>query len=291
VSCFIAVDAIHQATMRRMLKAILVLLAVVPIATVTSPVFSQDSSTDARSGLEAAIATLIPGLSADERGSLISDGEITNLYETPAVPRLAPAFADVVAADLAELSPRLGVELIVLHRTPGAASLSQEQMFTVLQSISTMTGIQYYSASRGYMRTLFYESYIIDDPEDRNGLPDPVWQVAPVQDQLFIYQRDSSFGKNILQLDYRTDGDAILLTMRNLTRMLYRGIVPAVGPQRLLLHLIVIPVEDYLLFYGSSGADPLSLLGMEERARTSFTNRIVALRDWFLDQLDSELGR
>ena len=118
---------------------------------------------------------------------------------------------------------------------------------------------------------------------------DPVWQVAPDHDQLYIYQRDSSFGKNTLQVDYRTEGDAILLTMRNLTRMLYRGIVPAVGPERLMIHLVVMPVGDYLLFYGSSGADPVSLLGMEERARASFSNRIVALRDWFLDQLEAEL--
>ena len=285
-SCFIAVDAIHQATMRRLLKAILVFLTVVSAGTMTSPVFSQDAAAGARSDLEDTIATLVPGLTETELKMLISEGEITNMYEAPAVPRLAPAFADVVAADLAALNPRLGVELIVLHRKPGAASLPQERIFTILQSISTMTGIEYYSASRGYMRTLFYESYIIDNPDDRNRLPDPVWQIAPDHDQLHIYQRDSSFGKNILQLDYRADGDAILLTMRNLTRMLYRGIVPAVGPEQLILHIIVMPVGDYLLFYGSSGAAPIGLLGMEERARTSFHNRIVALRDWYLDQFE-----
>ncbi|MEE8441801.1 MAG: DUF6675 family protein [Spirochaetia bacterium] len=273
--------------MRRLLKAILVFLVGVSAGTMTPAVFSQESTSEARSGLEATVTALVPGLTAAELTVLISEGEITNMYEAPAVPRLAPAFADVVAADLAALDPRLGVELIVLLRTPGIAAIPQERMFTVLQSISTMAGIEYYSASRGYMRTLFYESYIVDDPDHHNRLPDPVRQVAPEHDRLYIYQRDSSFGKNILQLDYRTDGDAILLTMRNLTRMVYRGIVPAVGPERLLLHLIVIPVGDYLLFYGSSAADPVSLLGMEERARTSFHNRIIALRSWYLDQLES----
>ncbi len=275
--------------MRRLPKAILVFLIVVSAGTMTSPVFSQDTAADARSGLEDTISALLPGLTETELKLLVTEGETTNMYEAPAVPRLAPAFADLVAADLAALNPGLGVELIVLHPKPGATSLPQERIFTVLQSISTMTGIEYYSASRGYMRTLFYESYIIDNPDDRNRLPDPVWRAAPDHDQLYIYQRDSSFGKNILQLDYRTDKDAILLTMRNLTRMLYRGIVPAVGPERLMIHLVVMPVGDYLLFYGSSGADPIGLLGMEERARTSFHNRIVALRDWYLDQLETEL--
>ncbi len=274
--------------MRRLPKAILVFLIVVSAGTVTSPVFSQDAAADARSGLEDALTTLIPELTETELEMLISEGEITNMYEAPAVPRLVPAFADAVAADLAALNPSLGVELIVLHGKPGAASFPQERLFTVLQSISTMTGIEYYSASRGYMRTLFYESSIIDNPDDRNRLPDPVWQVTPEHDQLYIYQRDSSFGKNILQLDYRADGDAILLTMRNLTRMLYRGIVPAVGPEQLILHIVVMPVGDYLLFYGSSGADPVGLFGMEERAGMSFHNRIVALRDWFLDQLEMQ---
>ena len=275
--------------MRRLIKAILVLLVVVAAGITTLPVFSQDTPADARSSLEATMAALIPGLTAQELDVLISEGETTNMYEAPAAPRLAPAFAGAVAADLAALEPGLGVELVALHRKPGAASLPDERIFTILQSISTMAGIEYYSASRGYIRTLFYESYVIDNPDDRNRLSDPVWQVAPDHDQLYIYQRDSSFGKNTLRVDYRTEGDAILLTMRNLTRMLYRGIVPAVGPERLMIHLVVMPLGDYLLVYGSSGADPISLLGMEERARTSFYNRIVALRDWFLDRLETEL--
>lgn len=277
--------------MRRSSKAILLPLLVLSAGILTLPVFSQDTNTiaEAQVDLMAALHSLIPGLTGEELDTLISEGEITNMYKAPAVPRLAPAFADLVTADLAALDPGLGVELIVLVEAPASAPLPLEEVFTVLQSISTMAGIEYYSATRGHMRTLFYESYIIDNPDDHNRLPDPVWQVTPDQDRLYIYQRDSTFGKNILQLDYRTEGDAILLTMRNLTRMLYQGFIPAVGPERLILHLVVMPVGEYLLFYGSSGANPISLFGIEERARTSFYNRIVALRNWYLDQLGTEI--
>ncbi|MBU8912935.1 MAG: hypothetical protein KOO61_02860, partial [Spirochaetales bacterium] len=66
--------------MRRLFKAILVLLVVVSAGTTTSPVFSQDGPADARSSLEATIAALIPGLTRQEVDVLISEGEITNMY-------------------------------------------------------------------------------------------------------------------------------------------------------------------------------------------------------------------
>lgn len=72
--------------------------------------------------------------------------------------------------------------------------------------------------------------------------------------------------------------------MRNLTRMLYQGIVPAVGPEELGLNLVVVPLGERLLFYGNSAARPISLLGMEARVQRSFYNRLVALYRWFLDQ-------
>lgn len=134
------------------------------------------------------------------------------------------------------------------------------------------------------MRTLFYESYVVEDADGSERRPDPRPTELTGTDQIYIYQHDSSFGRNVLELTYTVSQDAIRLRMRNLTRMLYRGIIPAVGPEELGLNLVVHPLGDKVLFYGNSAANPISLLGMEARVQRSFYNRLVALYQWFVSQ-------
>lgn len=230
---------------------------------------------------------LLPEIRSEELDQLLTSGELVNMYGSPDRPRLAPVFLSEVRQDINRLDPGLGVEVLVLLDQPNGGQPSTLQTYETLHAISTMAGIEYYSASRGYMRTLFHESYVIDDPDERNRVPDPQFDSVPPVDTVHVFQRDSSFGKNVYELRYRTEGDAILLSMTNLTRMLYRGIVPALGPERLRMHIAVVPVGDKVLLYGSSGADSINALGMEERARNSFYNRIVALHSWYLDQVAS----
>jgi len=225
----------------------------------------------------------LPDLSDSVLEELVAEHEITNLYSAPDSVRLAPVFASAIRAELAELRPAIGVEVLSIVETPGTAD--ELLSYGILQSISTMTGIEYYSASRGYDRTLFYESYVVSDPGSSEPLPDPQPVAVPENDLLYVVQRDSSFGKNVYEVTYRAKDGAILLSMQNLSRMMYRGIVPAVGPHKLRIHIAAIPGDGFTVLYGASGVDSLNVFGIEERARESFYNRIVALHDWYLDQL------
>jgi hypothetical protein len=268
-------------------KAILALLIVLLAGSAT---FAQDpgagpASPGSGEPLSTQIAAILPALSPDEVNTLVTDGEITNLYSAPDSPRLAPMYADRIREDLRPIGPRIGVEVLFVVPADDAGIPETPEIYTTLQSISTMEGIEYYSQSRGYMRTLFHESYVIDDPDERNRIPDPVTTDVPPVDRLFVFQRDSSFGRNVLQLDYRVDGEAVFLTMTNLTRMYYQGIVPAVGPRGLIFHILVMPLGDHLLFYGHAGADAPSLFGIEDRIQMSFYNRIVALYTWYNHQI------
>lgn len=266
--------------MRRSEKAILLFFSCICV-----PAASQTASPDE---LRAAVADLLPDLEADRLDELFETGELTNMYEAPAQPVFAPAFSSVIARELEELNPALGVEVLVLQPTP-ATGLTLP--YSILQSFSTMEGIEYFSVSRGYSRTLFLESYVVDGPETLNRLPDPRVAAVPDSERLYVFQRDSSFGRNVYEITYRADSVAVLLSMRNVTRMMYRGLVPAVGPNKLLFHIAVVPGDGFTLLYGSSGADTLSAMGMEERSRVSFYNRIVALHSWYLDRLTFELAR
>lgn len=229
------------------------------------------------------ILSAIDDLPESTRAMLASEGEIVNLYAAPDGPRLVPVLRSIVEDELQDLEPGLGVEVLSVVSTDSAADILRS--FRILQSVSTMQGIEYYSASRGYYRTLFHESYAVSDPDSREQREDPFAQELPESERLYVYQRDSSFGKNVYEVTYRTTETAVLLSMTNRTRMMYRGIIPAIGPGKLLIHIAVVPADGYVLLYGSSGVDSVNALGIEERARDSFYNRIIALHSWYLDRL------
>jgi hypothetical protein len=254
-------------------RAILILLAA-----------SMSAEADDRDALTASLRDL----SAGQIHTLLETGQLTVRYRDRTSVTLAPAFQEEVRSSLADLRPKIGVEVLFLRPSADASTQGAEipvNTYNVLRSISTMAGIEYYSASRGRMRTLFFESYAVSSESDPERIPDPLVSSIPPRDSIVIFQRDSSFARNLYRLEYVVSGEAVWVSMINLTPLLYRGLVPAVGAGALEIHMVVKPVGSYLVFYGNSGTSPIGLLGMEERAAESFYNRLVALADWFTHQL------
>ncbi len=242
--------------------------------------------------LAAQLRALVPALSAAEIERLIDTGQIVAISpigETDGIAiRLAPSYAEAVRADIAELDPTIGVEALYLVDAPPRTVRVDAELMTILQSISTMEGVEYYSATRDRMRTLFVESYVIAGPDDRTRRPDPVVASLSERDRIYAYQRDSSFGRNVLELAYTVSEEAIMLRMRNLTRTFYQGFIPVVGPGELGMSLVVQPIGDQFLFYAVTAARAPGAAGMEDRIRTSFTNRMHALRIWFGERIEQE---
>ena len=237
----------------------------------------------------ASVARAVPRLTAEQRRSLLEQGEISVLHsdlrstDTLALP-LAPAFEDRIVDDLDSVDPTLAVETLFLLESPVSEPRITVELYTILQAISTMTGIEYYSVSRGERRVLFSESYVIAGPRNREPVDDPRPTSLPPSETIFIYQRDASFGQNVFEVDYSVTNDAVLLTMRNLTRMYLRGLIPAVAPDGLRLSVVVRVVDHHLLFYAACAARSRALFGLESQVQESFYNRLVALHDWFMGQ-------
>ncbi len=267
------------------LLAATIVVQLIGAQTVASPSTASDGPAAVRADIE----KRLPHAELDEVDRLIVEGELLESYliEADASPmlRFAPLFRDSIRSDVASLEPTFAVEVLFLVAAPERALRIDEELVTVLQSVSTMEGIEYYSQSRGRMRTLFHESYVIADPEHRTRLPDPTATSLPGGQTIYAYQRDSSFGRNVLELTYSADAEGARLRMRNLTRMLYQGILPAVGPHSLEIDLVVVPVDGYMLFYGVAAARTAALFGLEGRVEASFANRLEALFRWFLDRV------
>jgi len=231
------------------------------------------------------LVMVVPTLTPWEVARLLETGRLTANGPNGGTLRLAPAHRAHVSAEVNALSPTIRVEALYLLHPSQAHETVTPGLYAVLQSISTMAGIEYYSHTRGRMRVLFHESHLVDGPQGRARLPDPAPTLVRDEDLLYAFQRDSAFGANIYEITYRADTESVHLRMTNLTRMYYQGIIPAVGPRGLELHFVVVPIGEALLFYGAVAARPATLLSMEDRMKESLANRIDALYRWFSDRL------
>lgn len=239
------------------------------------------------------LVAAITGPVAQEHDESRLPGGRTNFYTDSVQTRLAPdhPFTATVTKELERLAPRVGIEITVPVPVVDRAftDAGMRELYNILRRVSTMEGIEYYSASRGEMRTFYHESYAIDGPDGNRRIDDPVVTVIPPQDTIHVFQRDGSFGKNVQRLDYLAGRDAFLVTMTNTTTMVYK-VVPLVAPENLQTFLLILPRPDEgaIEFYGNLGVRVPALFGMRNRARDSFYNRIVALHDWFIQELASK---
>jgi len=241
--------------------------------------------------------SLIPPVYADR---LRSNGEI--LIETqlsnPA-PRLLPqnsGLRQFVSNAMGALNPNMLVEALYLYKKPApfhteSSSWDAGQrtgVFNQMTALSTLTGIQYFSASRNAMRVFYEQSAVIDSPTTKKPLPDPVYPSPPASLTLYARQKDLTFGDNVYRYEYASAGDAIFFTQENITALNY-GIIPAIGRGNLRSVLAVIDCGDSILIYAVSMAKAASVPGMQSRVGNSFTNRAEAVLKWFTGRLDSEL--
>lgn len=190
-----------------------------------------------------------------------------------------------------ELDPGIMVETLHLYRKPAGAErpawseAERIQLYNKVLALSTLTGLQYYSATRQAMRTFYESSGVIDNPSSKTTIADPVYQVPPDRLTVYARQKDLTFGDNTYQYDYYSFPDAMVFIQQNLTSLTY-GIIPAVGKNRLRSAVAIIDAGDYLLVYAASMAKAASVPGMKGRIGNSFSNRAGAILNWFSSRAD-----
>jgi hypothetical protein len=188
-----------------------------------------------------------------------------------------------------ELDPGIMVETLHLYpKPPGAekpawSEAERIQLYNKVLALSTLTGLQYYSASRQAMRIFYESSGVVGNASSKTIIADPAYQVPPARLTVYARQKDLTFGDNTYQYDYYSFPDAMVFIQQNLTSLTY-GIIPAVGKNRLRSAVAIVDAGDYLLVYAASMAKAASVPGMKERIGNSFSNRANAILNWFSSQ-------
>ncbi|MDR3343686.1 MAG: hypothetical protein LBT14_13080 [Treponema sp.] len=249
----------------------------------------------------------VPGFSAsleeligpDRRVALIDRGSLMELQFKASQPLLIPRHAmlqKLVDDALADLDSVILAESLYRYTKPAGSDYprwsesEQGALFNAALALSTLAGIQYYSSSRKTMRTFYETSVVIDGPETKRPLADPVYLQPPAEVVLYARQKDSTFGDTIYQYDYHALSDALIFVQQNITAMSI-GIIPAMGKHKLRSIIAVIDAERDLLIYAASMAQTASIPGMKDRIGKSFSTRIDAMLKWFAGQADTAFGR
>lgn len=199
------------------------------------------------------------------------------------------------AAEVERFDPSVVVEALYLYKKPAAAQgkawtdAERTLIFNVLRSLSTLSGIEYFSASRGRMRVFYESSYVVEGPEASAALPDPVVDSVPGRSTLYAVQRDLSFGENRYRYDYAAGDADISFVQMNLTTMSY-GFVPVLGKERLKTIVLLSDTDEGYLLYAVSAARAALVPGLNDKIKNSFSNRADAIYRWFSSRADLAFG-
>jgi len=242
----------------------------------------------------AAVPRLFPApledlVSASHAEKLRSSGEsITGTQLRNPAPVLLPLDNDLIRlvnGTIGLLRPNMMVETLYLYKKPASLGEERTGVFNQIMAVSSMTGLQYYSASRRAMRTFYEYSYVVDGPDTKNRIPDPVFTEVPAALTVYARQKDLTFGDNIYRYDYITTRDAVFFTQDNITA-LTMALIPVISRGNLKTIMAVIDCGDSILIYAVSMAKTLSVPGIGDRVSNSFSNRAEAVLGWFCGRLD-----
>jgi len=240
-------------------------------------------------------------VTSGQSSRLLSGDSIVETQSKNLSPKLLPFDVDLrqlVDTAMNTLDPNMMVETLHLYKKPEHSFASADSwdnaqkagIFNQLLAISTMTGIEYYSASREEMRTFFEYSQVVDGPEKKYPLPDPVYASPPANISLYARQVDLTFGDNIYRYDYITTQNGIFLAQENLTALALASIplvkIPVVKSNNLRSVIAVFDCGDTILIYAVSMVKAFAAPAMGERVGNSFSNRADAIIKWFSDRAD-----
>lgn len=242
----------------------------------------------------------VPGITPAEARRLINGGEIMTDYSGGIDTRIAPTFSgrDAMVKDLQQTEANVGIELLFARQLPNGFRDRKDfwlTLYNIMRSVSTLKGIEYYSADRHRMRIFYYDAYAIASPDQRNTpLPDPVVSTLPTESHIYTYHKDSSFGNYVMDVGYDVgpttdEPEYIRMSLTNVTTMFYT-VVPVAQPRHLQLDLVVVPEGNTLLFYSNFIANAPNIFGLRDQIDISFSNRIKALFKWFTGEIGKVAG-
>lgn len=175
--------------------------------------------------------------------------------------------------------------LAVLPLPPGGLAADRKSVLRKLAliacSIHSMEGLEYWSASRNKMRTLYAEAHRVESEQDRAVVADPsgVSDLPPGDSWHFsAYLKDLTFGANVFSYEVEIGESSLTLASENRTTLKYL-LLPLVGPGGLKTRISVIPCVEGILIHFLSTVEAAEIAA--KRVFESAGNKSLAVLGWF----------
>ena len=171
---------------------------------------------------------------------------------------------------------------------PFSISAQLDSLGLIFNQFSSLEGIQYWSASRKIMRTLYVESYRIDNPKSRNRISDPSTASklkTLLSKPMYLHQKDQTFDAIIFEVHCSITDSAFLMTNNNVTPVRMIGI-PVLPENGLRTGFFAAPSPNGILLYFVTSIQSPSVA--RDRVFESASNKALALLHWFIEKASSQ---
>ena len=175
--------------------------------------------------------------------------------------------------------------LAVLPPPPGGMDADRKtvvrRLVLIACAIHSMEGLEYWSASRGKMRTLYAEAYRVESEKNLIPLADPSGTAdLPTGSSWHFsaFLKDLTFGANVFGYEVEIGESSLTLASENLTPLRFL-FLPLVGSGGLKTRISVVPCAEGILLHFLSTVEAGEIAA--KRVFESAGNKSLAVLGWF----------
>ncbi len=237
-------------------------------------------------GAQASLSRLLPDAAAKE---LSEKRTVTRIIREGDLPSLIPHVESAagLSSQAGSFKAAIGAEVLrIMPSTAGAGGRppALSHVLNILASVSTMKGTTYWSVTHKDRRVLFTESYAVESADRAIRIPDPVFPSLPGRAEVFSFQEDTTFGKNVYRSLFVTGQDHIWARTENAQAIAFL-FIPVLPAGCFVTHSIVVPTAEGTLYYGAALLRPSVWIGNADTRAESLINRLTAAADWLESRL------
>lgn len=148
----------------------------------------------------------------------------------------------------------------------------------LMRSASKMQGMKYYSNSSKKYKVLYEHAYTIDNPKDRNKIPDRI-EGSTKNQVYYLIQDDASFGETAYS-DVIEESENSVYAYLNNEDSLGMAFFKAINPGDLGVSIIAVDCGEKIVLYICMDANCKKYPNISNIMTDSLCARIEALKDW-----------
>ena len=158
-----------------------------------------------------------------------------------------------------------------------------KQIRTILQSVSKMEGMKYFSHRKNKVKTLYPEFYCVETVQNNPVKIEDTFIENIDGKEILVFQEDNSFGKYFSKVIYHENQNEFAFSYKNITPIKV-GFITGAEEENVRIFLLINQTEDEIIIYAKVQALVSKFPGIMGMMEDSLTSRAQAIAEWFIEQ-------